>query len=79
MTKPELDKYIGRAALWRPVLRSSDGLLTIPVTVEAVQQRYGRDEARIHPTHGTGAAWVSAAHLILQPQQNHDHQTSTWG
>jgi hypothetical protein len=69
MTKPELEKYVGRKALWRPVLRSSDGAIAIPVTVEAVQQRYGRSETRIHPTHGTGAAWVSAESLTLTKEK----------
>lgn len=67
MTKAELEKYVGRAATWRPKLRS-DGCIQIPVTVEAVQQRYARDEARIHPVHGKGAAWVSAKSLVLQPE-----------
>jgi len=64
MTKPELEKYVWRKAIWRPKLRS-DGALAIPVIVEAVQQRYGRDEVRIHPSHGDGAAWVSAESIKL--------------
>lgn len=64
MTKPELDKLVGRSALWRPALRN-DGVITIPVTIEAVQMAYGRAEARIHPAHGSGAAWVSVASLTL--------------
>lgn len=65
MSREELEIWIGREAVWRPVLRSADGLLNIPVTIEAVLQRYGRDEVRIHPKHGTGAAWVSAANVRL--------------
>jgi len=74
MTRPELDKFVGRAAVWRPALRS-DGALAIPVTIEAVQQRYGRDEVRIHPTHGTGAAWVSAASVRLENAEVRDPAT----
>jgi hypothetical protein len=65
MTLEELQKWQGQAAIWRPKLRS-DGAISIPVTVEAVQMRYGRSECRIHPTHGTGAAWVSVDSLKLK-------------
>lgn len=70
MTRLELDAYVGRAAAWRPVLRSSDGSLAIPVTIEAVQMRYGRNETRIHPIHGDGAAWVSFESLSFPPKKN---------
>ncbi len=65
MTKLELEKYVGRTATWRPKMRS-DSAITVPVVIEAVQQRYGRDEVRVHPKHGTGAAWVWAATVTLK-------------
>ena len=66
MTRLELEQYVDRPAVWHPVLRSADGALAVPVNVEAVRQRYGRNETRIHPVHGHGAAWVSAASVRLQ-------------
>jgi hypothetical protein len=69
MTLKKLKTYLGRSALWTPQSRAAGATIRVRVTIEALRQRYGRDEALIMPHTGKGSAWVGFPSLKPLPRE----------